>query len=135
MLDFHVKTGDETLESAVERPGLGRLAWPCLHVSPPSRGMVLITSGGRSFRGFSQPSFFGPGGLLGAGRLASGGLSLLRCTDTLLSGYGSILDGVDVLCCIMAQVVFTLDMGSSLLGPTCIFWGPTRWNGLNSPSR
>ena len=56
MLDFNVKAGDETLESGARQPGLGRPAWSCLHVSPPSRGTVLIASGGQSFRRFDQPT-------------------------------------------------------------------------------
>ena len=129
VLDFHAKAGDETLESGAERPGLGRPAWPCLHVAPPSRGTVLIVSGDRSFRRFDQPT---PSW---AGRPTSGGCSFLRSTDKILSDHRSFLDGVNIVCLIMAQVVFTLDMGSSLPGPTCIFLGPTHWNGLNSLSR
>ena len=129
MLDFHVKARDETLESGAERPSLGRPAWPYLHVSPPSRGMILIASGGRSFRLFAQPSFFGPGGLLGAGWPTSGSLSVFCCTDTLFSGHGSIWDGVDVVCLIMAQVSFSFGYGFKPSGSKLYIFGsvPLEW--------
>ena len=105
VLDFYVKAGDETLESGAGRPSLDRPAWPCLHVSPPSCGPVLIAFGGRSFRRFDQPTPFW------AGRPTSGGLSVLRCSDTFLSGHGSILDRVDVACLTMAEVGLSFGYG------------------------
>ena len=53
----------------------------------------------------------GPGGLLGPGRPASGGFSVLRCTNVVLYGHGSILDRVDVACLTMAQVGFFFGYG------------------------
>ena len=53
----------------------------------------------------------GPVGLLGAGQPTSGGLSVLRCTVTLLSDHGSILDRVYVAYLTMAQVGFSFGYG------------------------
>ena len=71
----------------------------------------------------------GPGGPLGARWPASGGLSVLRCTDTLLSGHGSILDGVDVLCLIMAQGGFSFGYGFKPSGCKLYIFGsnPLEW--------
>ena len=60
--------------------------------------------------------FLGLGGLLGAGRPASGGLSVLRHTVTLLSDHGSILDRVYVEYLTMAQVGFSFGYGSKPSG-------------------
>ena len=72
--------------------------------------MALISSGGRYFWRFAQPTFFW------AGRPTSGGLSVLRCSDTFLSGHGSILDRVDVAYLTMAQVGFSFGYGSKPSG-------------------
>ena len=65
----------------------------------------------------------GPGGLLGAGQPTSGSLSVLRCTNTLLFGHGSILDGVDVVCLIMAQVIFSFGYGFKPSGSKLYIFG------------
>ena len=58
----------------------------------------------------------GLGGLLGAGRPASGDLSVLRCTIMLLFDHGSILDRVYVEYLTMAQVGFSFGYGSKPSG-------------------
>ena len=76
---------------------------------------------------------FGPGGLLGAGRPTSGGLSDLRCTDMFLSDHGSIQDRVDVACLTMAQVGFSFGYGSKPSGSKLCISGfsPLKWLGFS----
>ena len=71
----------------------------------------------------------GPGGLLGAGRPASGGLSVLRCTDTLLSDHGSMLDRVSVEYLTMAHVGFSFGYGFKPSGSKLYISGsnPLKW--------
>ena len=73
-------------------------------MAPPFRGTVLISSRCRFFRRFDHPTSSWAERPPWGRRPTSGGLSVLCCTDTFLSGHGSILDGVDVACLTMAQV-------------------------------
>ena len=107
--------------------GPGGLAWPCHHVAPPFRGTVLISSKRRFFRRFDQPSFFW------AGWPASGGLSVLRCTDMPLSGHGSLLDRVFAEYSTMAQVGFSFGYVSKPSGSKLCISGytPLGWLGFS----
>ena len=92
------------------RPPLSLPAWGWCHLATAFAWMALITPGGRCFWRFAQPSYSW------AGRPASGGLSVLRCTDMLLSGHGSLLNWVFAEYLTMAQVGFSFGYGTKPSG-------------------
>ena len=114
------------------RPPLGWPAWGWCHLATGFVWMALIAPRGRSFWRLLNRHLLGPSGLLGARRPASGGLSVLRCTVTLLSDHGSILDRVYVEYLTMAQVGFSFGYGSKPFGSKLYIsvFSPLKWLGF-----